>query len=371
MKFVRLSFFLALAAVLMVSCNTDSKNQGSSQAKSGSKSVTISGKMVDGANKVVALNRVSLSGNKSLIMNTTADSRGKFSMTSKGPIIPGIYQFVMGTKGVAFVLTGEDSEINIQGNFKTFESYDFTLTGSDVTTQQIYAYYNIVNSKWPKEEVIHYMEKEQNSLVAIQTGIAFLMNTPEEYGHVRKLINKVDADLEGNPYADEFKKMVAYYDKQAEGASGSGTTVSDNPFGVNVGDPAPEIALPNPDGEIMRLSDLKGQVVLLDFWASWCMPCRRANPGVVEIYNKYKDQGFTVFSVSLDRNGQKDAWVNAIKQDRLTWAGHVSDLKFWQSEPAQRYGVRAIPATFLIDRDGVIRKLNPRNNLEESLLEIL
>ncbi|MBX2815930.1 MAG: TlpA family protein disulfide reductase, partial [Saprospiraceae bacterium] len=123
---------------------------------------------------------------------------------------------------------------------------------------------------------------------------------------------------------------------------------------IKVGQPAPDIVLPNPNGETMRLSDLKGQVVLLDFWASWCGPCRRANPHVVESYKKYKDKGFTVFSVSLDRPGQDARWKDAIEKDNLMWPYHVSDLKFWNSAPAGTYGVRGIPKTFLIDKDGTI-----------------
>lgn len=120
----------------------------------------------------------------------------------------------------------------------------------------------------------------------------------------------------------------------------------------SVGDKAPEIALSAPDGTVIKLSSLKGKVVLIDFWASWCGPCRKANPGVVKVYEKYKAQGFTVYSVSLDQN--KDRWVQAIAKDGLAWDNHVSDLKFWNNKAAADYGVEAIPATFLIDRNGVI-----------------
>src|SRR5690554_350309 len=135
------------------------------------------------------------------------------------------------------------------------------------------------------------------------------------------------------------------------------------------GNVAQEIALPNPEGDTLKLSDYRGKVVLIDFWASWCGPCRRENPNVVNVYNKYKDKGFEVFSVSLDRT--MDAWVKAIEQDNLTWEGHVSDLKFWQSEAAKAYGVSSIPFTVLIDEEGKIIGTNIRGpQLEIALKEI-
>lgn len=127
---------------------------------------------------------------------------------------------------------------------------------------------------------------------------------------------------------------------------------------TGIGAVAPDIAQPNPEGKIMKLSDLRGKYVLIDFWASWCGPCRRENPHVVALYNKYKEKGFDVFSVSLDRG--KDAWVNAIAADKLSWPNHVSDLKYWSSEAAKLYGVSSIPATFLIDKEGRIIAKNLR-----------
>ncbi|MCC6459971.1 MAG: TlpA family protein disulfide reductase [Saprospiraceae bacterium] len=166
-------------------------------------------------------------------------------------------------------------------------------------------------------------------------------------------------------YASDFSNMVGNIEKQMTQAQPQ----SSGP--IQIGTPAPEISLPGPDGKVRSLSAMKGKVVLLDFWASWCRPCRMANPHVVEMYNKYKGKGFDVFSVSLDRPGQKDAWVAAIQQDGLVWDNHVSDLQFWNSAPAGVYGVRSIPSTFLIDREGKIVALNPRNNLEEELLKAL
>jgi thiol-disulfide isomerase/thioredoxin len=129
-------------------------------------------------------------------------------------------------------------------------------------------------------------------------------------------------------------------------------------LGTEVGNKAPEIMEKNADGKILKLSDLKGKYVLIDFWASWCGPCRKENPNVVNVYNKYKDKkfkggnGFTIFSVSLDK--EKNAWVKAIADDKLDWPNHVSDLKHWQSKYAAIYGVRSIPCSFLINGDGVI-----------------
>lgn len=132
---------------------------------------------------------------------------------------------------------------------------------------------------------------------------------------------------------------------------------------------APEIALPNPEGKIIRLSDLRGKYVLIDFWASWCGPCRKENPNVVRLYNKYKDENFTIYSVSLDKD--KDRWVKAIKADNLIWENHVSDLKYWQSEVVSKYKIQGIPHTVLIDPEGKIIGTKLRGaSLEQKLKEL-
>lgn len=133
---------------------------------------------------------------------------------------------------------------------------------------------------------------------------------------------------------------------------------------------APEISLKDPNGKIITLSSLKGKIVLVDFWASWCGPCRKENPNVVRLYSKYKDKGFTVFSVSLDEDPSD--WKQAIKADGLVWPNHVSDLLGWKTPLTQLYNFESIPHTVLIDRDGKIIATGLRGeSLEQKLKEIL
>ncbi len=140
--------------------------------------------------------------------------------------------------------------------------------------------------------------------------------------------------------------------------------------GISIGKPAPELDFPDVNGNNISLSSLKGKIILLDFWASWCGPCRKENPFVVNLYNKYKTKGFEIYSLSLDNN--KDKWINAIQQDGLIWQNHVSDLKGWQSAGAAKYMVRSIPQTFLIDKNGIIIDIGLRGEaLETRLNELL
>jgi len=148
-------------------------------------------------------------------------------------------------------------------------------------------------------------------------------------------------------------------------------------IGTAIGNKAPELNFKSPSGKKISLystkgDSIKGKMVLIDFWASWCGPCRMENPTVVKAYNQFKDKkfknakGFTIYSVSLDKN-QND-WVNAIEKDGLVWKYHVSDLKYWQSEPAAIYGVKTIPSNFLIDKNGIIVAKNLRG---QQLIETL
>ncbi len=137
---------------------------------------------------------------------------------------------------------------------------------------------------------------------------------------------------------------------------------------VAVGQPAVDFALPDTTGNPIAISSFKGKYLLIDFWASWCGPCRKENPNVVKLYNDYKDKGFEIIGVSFDE--KRENWIKAIKDDKLTWP-HVSDLKGWQCEAGKLYAVSAIPATVLLDKDGIIIAKNLRGDaLREKLEEL-
>lgn len=142
--------------------------------------------------------------------------------------------------------------------------------------------------------------------------------------------------------------------------------------GINLGNKAPEIMMPSPKGNVITLSSLRGKLVLIDFWASWCGPCRAENPTVVSAYNKYHEQkfkngnGFEILSVSLDQN--ELAWAKAIEKDQLVWPYHVSDLQGWSNAAALRYGVNSIPTNVLVNGEGIIIAKNLRGEALEKAI---
>jgi peroxiredoxin len=173
-----------------------------------------------------------------------------------------------------------------------------------------------------------------------------------DYADIEPLFSGLSATVKGTKLGKEYGERLPKLKAVALGAT------------------APEFAEADTSGKIISLSSFRGKYVLIDFWASWCGPCRHENPNVVKAYNRFKNQKFTIIGVSLDRPGAKDKWLKAIHNDKLTWT-HVSDLKFWDSKAAGLYAVRGIPQNFLLDPDGKIIAKNLRGDDLENKLEEL
>jgi len=200
----------------------------------------------------------------------------------------------------------------------------------------------------------NYVAQNQNSAALLPLLELFPMETQMETYEI--LINQINNGIPKSILIQKkLKKLQDYKAKKA----------LSNPLAI--GKLAPDFEELGRDGSSkLKLSSLRGKVVLLDFWASWCAPCRRENPSVVRLYNKYNKDGFTVLSVSLDSN--KDKWIEAISKDSLIWPNHVSDLGGWRSKASKLYGVSSIPFTVLIDKEGKIIATNLRGAALENKL---
>ncbi len=181
------------------------------------------------------------------------------------------------------------------------------------------------------------------------------------------LVTYFDSDIE--TYIDLFESIEKNLTPKYGGNQFVQYVSSRVKTSLTAGRMASEITMSDPDGKIRKLSDLRGKVVMIDFWASWCRPCRMENPNVVKLYQKYHDKGFEIYSVSLDK--KRDDWLRAIDQDNLIWPNHVSDLNGWTSSGGAAYGITSIPSTVLVDREGRIIARNLRGiELANKLREI-
>ena len=261
-------------------------------------------------------------------------------------------------------------------------THEVEINGSESAKDFAQAMNLLSTGRLTSDDVKDYIQNTQYPLAGMQMAINAFGSRPEFFDMHKKAAASVATKYPNHEFLADYTNFANALEQAAMQSRASEA--------IQVGMPAPDISLKSPDGKNYSLADLKGKVVLLDFWASWCGPCRKANPHVVEVYHKYKDKGFTVFSVSLDGidsrsksrypteeqyqaglTQSKQNWVAAIEKDQLVWPYHVSELTKWDTQSARQYGVSGIPKTFLIDREGKIAAVNPRFTLEEELLKLL
>ena len=314
---------------------------------------------------------------------TSFDQKGNFELSG---IVPGpdYYLLRIGNQALHLVIRdtttikiyADGRKISSQCNFVNAEEsrqmHEYVLLTSS-WQQKTDSALTAIKTDASKEAAINQYMTEQfkqyqtaiQSFVGMYQGSAALIlplssiNIDQDFQSYQNLILQIYQGFPQSAIVQQLHQKYLLKKQEIEAA---------DPFAR--GKAVPDFASFKTDGKKqMKLSDLKGQVVLLDFWASWCGPCRAENPNVVKNYQKYKDAGFTVMSVSLDSDRNK--WLAAIAADQLSWPNHVSDLGGWQNKVAQQFGVTSIPFTILIDRDGKVIATNLRGAaLEQTLQQI-
>lgn len=203
-----------------------------------------------------------------------------------------------------------------------------TLSSLEASQEQLFE-----EDKTRKMELI---KNNPESVVSIMILQDMLNTKAYSSSELKSLYEQLDPEVQKTPLAQSFKTSLDRMSK------------------TDIGSQAPDFSAPTPEGKELALKDVLGKVTLVDFWAAWCRPCRVENPNIVKVYNEYHDKGFNIIQVSLDRPGQKEKWMQAIEDDNLEQWNHVSNLMFWQDPIAAEYGIRAIPAAFLLDENGKI-----------------
>ncbi|MDB0011518.1 AhpC/TSA family protein [Crocinitomicaceae bacterium] len=316
------------------------------------------------------------------LISIPLNEKGDFSFSG---IInnPDYYALKVGDKHINLIIR-KDSDIKVYGDGSNIQEFT-NIVGSDETVKMNELVTTL--AKWTNKQDSAKQLLEENpqreaeinqsmktEFTTYQTNIqAFVSQNPNSAAllPVLSLINmENETETYGNilgQIATGFPESATVKEIQKQFLAVQAKKEKDNILAP--GKVAPDFTETKIDGGTMSLSDLRGQVVLLDFWASWCGPCRRENPNVVKLYNKYKEDGFTVMSVSLDK--EKAKWQAAIDKDNLSWPNHVSDLNGWSSAAPKKYNVRGIPFTVLIDKEGNIIKSNLRGeDLENELKSI-
>jgi len=382
MKFSQLPFLLLFS---LAACSSSNKS-----------GLVLKGqiKNVDAGTKIY-LEEVTYSA-RNEIDTAKLDAQGDFSFSSTLKNM-GLYQLRIGdNRAIFLVLNEQPATVTIDADTASIKNFSYKVKGSPsseqlrdfITQTKKYGeafgmamgeYNKNVNDSTP-DSLRHlyetkvmmadsnfrtyargYIDTVKNPIIAVFAVTN--LDLKHDLATFQNLEARVKKDYPNLPFTQAF---IAMMDKQQQQQSQEDLYASR----FKEGDTAPDIALQNPLGSTVKLSSLRGQVVLLDFWASWCGPCRHENPNVVAAYEKYKSKGFNIFSVSLDTD--HDKWVNAIKQDHLEWINHVSELKGWQSAICQQYGIQAIPQNFLLDKDGKIIGTNLRGeDLDQRLAQVL
>lgn len=307
-----------------------------------------------------------------VLATTALNADGSFELTV-GIKSSGIYRVRLGAKPIYMLLQGGET-VDLSAQMDGYQIASYTLTGGQYPTEM---------KQWNEDldiaKIAKYLENSKEAKPLLDLYLVEKLDLAGNINLYKKVLEELNVAFPNDIYTKQFNSKVLSMEAK----------ILSQP--ASVGSPAPEINLPNPDGKKMSLSSLKGKVVLLDFWASWCRPCRMANPFVVEMYGKYSSKGFDVFNVSFDglddrrmasyQNNAKvieeattlerEKWKQAIKDDKLTWKHHVSELRSWSSSVAALYAVNSIPRTFLIDKKGVIRYENLHGQDLENAIKTL
>ncbi len=345
--------------------------------------VKISGTLFNTTSKEVKLSQYN-GTTISDLATVKLDKEGKFEISTKIP--QSDYYVLRINEGNINLILRENSDIKIYGDGKQLGKFT-NFVGSDESASLHNFTYEAEAWNKTKNEAIKKMQTNPQSseqvnaeiqpiLKEFQAAFQGFYSENQNSPALIAVLSVVDPNAEFETFetvANSLNKNFGQSKRVQEvyTAYKQMKTTKDAGNMFAAGKPAPDFEELMLDRKTtMKLSDLKGKVVLLDFWASWCGPCRKENPNVVAVYNKYKDKGFTVMNVSLDDN--LDRWKQAIEQDGLIWPNHVSDLKKWNSAVGQIYQVRSIPFTVLIDQNGNIVATNLRGPaLEEAVSKLL